>query len=1057
MRVSFRNKRPIKAFLLLLTIQLLWLPFAFAQTLQTVQGVVYNSEGAPEAKVNVAVKNSKIGVSTDDQGRFILSNVPPKGILVISAVGFTTQELPIQGRTNFTINLQQSSQDMDQVVVVGYGTQRKVTKTGSISDIKGEEIRRTPSASIQNTLSGRLPGFFSVQRSGRPGADGADFFIRGVSTFAENSQQPYILVDDIEFSYSQFSRIDPNEVESITVLKDAATTAIYGIKGANGVILVTTRRGKNGKPKIGFRSQTGFQVPVKPMKFLNSYDAAVLTNQALANDGLAPRFSQDDLNKFKDGSSPYTHPDVNWYDEIIKKYTLMSTNNLDISGGAGRVKYFVSLGYLWQNGITKSFTPPAQYKDDNINKDYYYKRYNFRSNLDITATNTLNFKLDVSGNAEERNQPSVAGAGIFYDLAHYEELPPFAYPMYNPDGSYGFNGNPNVAVSPEFKSNNVIGRLALGGYNRDFGNQLNINLSGVQKLDVLTKGLSFRVTTAYTSINMSNRTLSRGNAFPSFAYNPNTNVYTPRTVDGAINFRVAPLSLSYSAGSPVKRITSQAALNYTRSFGDHNVGGLLLYNRSSESFSTGDRNTNYIPSNLIGFTYRATYNYKQKYMFELNGANNGTNRFVTQKRYGFFPAVSVGYNIAEENFFKKSLSFIDLFKLRGSWGIVGDDGVSAGSRYLYEEVYNRTAGIAFFGESPNSMAGISEGFLGNNDVTWQKERKMNVGADFSFFDKHFSGSVDVFDNYRFDILRARQTVPLLFGINTSNIPPVNLGKVSNKGFEIELNYRGRIRQMEINIRGTYSYAKNKILEIDEPPAKYPWMQQTGTSIGTSRMFIWDGFYQDSADIANSAKPSGVIKPGYLKYRDLNGDKLIDDFDKAYMGNPNIPNTNIGLNLGFNYKGFSLNALFQAATGYNFHVGWRLVNPFKANLQPLHQQYWTPGKGNDAAFPLITTTFNGTYMSPSTNATNLSTFWSMKAHYIRFRSLEIGYSLPKKWIDKLGMEDFRLVASGFNLYTWSNVFKKYFYDPETIANVGDVNYGTYPQQRIYNLGVNIMLK
>jgi TonB-linked SusC/RagA family outer membrane protein len=1017
-----------------------------AQTGET-KGVVRDAAGQPVPNVNVMLKDGKSGTITDAKGAFTLKDLPTGALLVISGVGYETQEVALEGRRTLNITLQQDAASLDDVVVVGYGRQRKVTKTGAVSEIKGDDIRRTPSASLQNTLQGRLPGFFSVQRSGRPGADGADFFIRGISTFAENSQQPYILVDDIEYSYAQFSRIDPNEVENITILKDAATTAIYGIKGANGVILVTTRRGKVGKPVITFRSQLGAQVPVKPFKFLNSYETALLRNESLVNEGLQPQFSQADLDAFRDGTDPYRHPNVNWYEELIRKYTLQAQQNVDISGGSERAKYFISMGYLSQNGIVKDFQPPSIYEDDNINNNYYYKRYNFRSNLDIAATDRLNLKLDVSGNFDERNGPSGVGNGIFYDIAHYEQLPPYAYNIYNPDGTYGFSDGLLVPKPAEGNSNNVVGRIAMGGYSRNYGNQFNFNLSGIQKLDQLLPGLSARVTTAFTSTNTATRSLSRGGGFPAFAYNPLTNTYLPRDINV---FRVSPLTLSYAGGSPVRNLTMQGSLNYDRTFGAHGVNALFLYNQTSQYFSTGDRNTNYIPSKLRGFTFRTAYNFRQKYMLELNGALNGTDRFVTQERYGFFPAVSVGYNLAKEGWVQKNLPVFDVLKLRGSWGLVGDDGVSAGSRYLYEEIYNRTLGMAYFGETPNALAGIREGTLGNDDVSWQKERKTNVALDFSLWNGLFSGSVDVFDNFRYDILRARNTVPIYFGIAT--VPPVNLGKVKNRGYEVELTHRHKIGKLGYSLRGTLSFAKNTIVEIDEPPAKYPWLKQTGTSIGTTRMWMWDGFYQNQADIDTSAKPSGVIRPGFLKYRDLNGDKIINDDDRMFYGEPNIPNTNYGINLTLNYKGFSMNALFQGATGYNFNVGWRLATPFKANLSELHQKRWTPAKGNDAEFPLLISNFNATYMSPTDN--QISTFWSMRSSYLRFRSLELGWDIPTGWLSRVKLSSARFTLSGYNLWTWSNVFRKYQYDPETVGNVAaDV----YPQQRLYNAGLNITFK
>lgn len=1012
---------------------------ALGQT-RTVTGTVTDATGPVQGITVVEKGVTANGVTTDAEGSFTITLRSRSNTLLISGAGYLTQEVTISGKT-VTVTLQTDARGLEEVVVVGYGTQKKVTKTGAISTVTREEIQRTPSASLQNSLAGKIPGFFSQQRSGMPGRDAAQFFVRGVSTFTGN-QQPLILVDDIEYSYDQFSSIDPNEVESLTILKDAATTAVYGIKGANGVILVTTRRGKAGPARINFRTEYGIQKPTHVPKFLDAYQTALLRNEALANEGKPLEFTQQDLELFQSGADLYGHPNINWYNTLFRSSAPMTSNKLDISGGTENVKYFISLGHLWQNGMLRNFNTT-----DEVNSNYSYNRYNFRSNLDIKATKSLSFRMDISGNYGLRNNPYFDGnsgsgeTAAFYEIFNYEFLNPYLYPIYNPDGSFGYTSPQRPA--PSNGSNNIIGRITYGGYTRVRQNLLNGNLSAIQKLDVVTKGLSLRGSLSFTGSNSTQRQLIR-RIFPSFYYNPTDNSYIPR--DPNI-YRIDRWSSTYAGGSPARQLNIQANLSYNRSFGKHNVNGLILYNQTTKV--AADRNNivlnDFIPDNFRGYTIRAGYNYAEKYLFEINAGYNGTDKFVSSQRYGLFPAVSVGWNIAKESFVRDHLKFIDLFKIRGSYGIVGSDDIG-GYKYAYEETYQRGSGYSF-GESHNGVTGVTPGTLGNNDITWEKERKLNAGLDFAFFDGKLSGTADVFDNYRYDILTVRQTIAPYFGIERSSLPAVNIGEVENKGYEVEIGYNGKAGKVGYTIRGNYSYAKNKIVNIDEPNPKYPWQQQTGLPLGMVRQWIFDGFYKDGADINNSAKPPGTVRPGYLKYKDLNEDGKIDVDDKAYVGNPNLQNTNIGITLGLSYKNFSLNALVQSAVNFDMQIGQVLSTPWKANLQPIHQKRWTPKTAETAEFPLLITDFVGSYMTSA----EASTFWSVPGDYVRLKSVELSYQLPGKWIKGIGFSSARVYANGYDLLTWSRSFDRFQFDPEVVRGAST---GIYPQQAIYNLGVNV---
>lgn len=1004
-----------------------------------IRGRVTDEEGTPLPGVTVKIQQTTIGTITDADGRFSL-NTPVYDTLVFSYIGFEKKKVAIVGGENIPVQLSPSASGLNEVVVVGYGTQKKLDVTSSVSQVSGDEVRKTPAANLQNGLNGKLPGLFSQQRSGQPGGESAaNIYIRGVSTFT-GSQLPLVLVDNVEYPYDQLFLIDPNEVASISILKDAAATAIYGIKGANGVILVTTRRGETGKPVVHFRTQWGMQTPVHILKTLNAYQSALLQNEADINDGNTPMFSEEDLTLFKSGKDPYGHPDVNWYNTLFKKHTLITNNNLDISGGTKRVKYFITLGYQFQNGLVKDI--PYRGKDQvasgktRINPNFFAKRYKFRSNLDISATKSLHFQLDITGTRLATNRPKADY--LFPSIFRYDYASPYMMPVYNPDGSFGW-GNPNRMLPPA-SANNIAAVYSLGGYTRNLNDFMNFHLSGTQMLDDITRGLSVTAEMAYSFANTAERTMTRyATSIPTYWYNSEDKTYHPR--DPNI-FTIPPYQLVYGGGTPNRRLNLRGNLNYNRSFGLNNISGLILFNQTSY-YNGADA-----PDNFRGYTFRFTYNYNHKYLLGISGAYNGSDRFVTQKKYQLFPAVSAGWNIGREPFFTDLFPFIESFKLRGSYGWVGSDNIG-GNQYLYEQVYDRT-GTYSFGEYHNEINSIVEGTQGNMDVTWQTERKADIGLDFALFKGKLSGTFEYFNNYRYDILTKRSTVPQYFGVQQSNLPPMNIGEVSNAGYEIEVNYRDRIGQVGINVTGNFSFAKNKILFRDEPPPKYPWEKATGRPIGMTRQWTWLGFYENQKDIDTSAKPAGVVKPGYLKYKDLNGDGMIDNDDKAYMGNPNLPNTNVGLTLGFSYKGFSFSFLLQAALNFDIFLGNGNAVPFKTDLQPVHLGRWTPETAATATFPAMTTTFNGSYMNPD----NRSTFWTTPGDYLRLRSMNISYTIPKNIVNKVGLSGASVFISGYDLLTWSKFLDRWQFDPEIDNASGGY---IYPVEKILNIGLDVTFK
>lgn len=992
---------------------------------QVVRGTV-TGEAGPLQGVSVYEKDvTNNGTTTNAQGEFRLA-IQGKGILMVQSVGYLSKEINVQGKSQVDVSLAIDAKGMEDVVVVAYGKKNKITNTGSVSSISGDQIKQAPTASLQNALMGRVTGFTTQQRSGQPGSDGATFVIRGVSTLGSNVS-PLIVVDDLEFS-GQLSEIDPDQIESVSILKDASTTAVYGIRGANGVVVITTRRGKAGKAKISLRSEIAGQRPTYFPKYLNSYDVARLRRQAELNDGVTPTFSDADIQMFKDGSDPYGHPNIDWTDVLLRKFSLQTNHNLSISGGTDKAKYFISGGYLWQNGMVKDFTV-----DDNLNSNYYYRRYNFRSNLDFNATNSLQLSMDLSGNFAERNEPNIGGRNnrnnVFFEISDYTQLPPFAYNPYNPNGSLG--SNPSVGSY----SNSVIGRLRYGGYNRSFDNTITANLRATQKLDFITKGLSLRGSFGYNAQFRFWRSMTR-TQFPSYKYTATTDTYTP--FDPNV-YRLEKLNLGYFADGPnsFKKPNWQASLNYDRNFGNHHVYGLALYNQTGEI--TGSN----IPYYFRGYSFRAGYDFRRKYIIEFNAGYNGSSRFASTKRYAWFPAVSGGWNIAEENFFKNTFHFIDLFKVRASVGLTGSDYLGTGTNYTYNPQFIRS-GTYSIGDVSTTINAITEDKLGT-DVTWEKERQTDIGVDIKLFAGKLSITADYFKRNRYDILIVRNSVSSIIGVN---LPPVNLGEVENKGFEIEASYNKRNKNLFYTVTANASLAKNKIINMDEAAPAYPWLSKTGKSIGTIAGYTFVGYYQDDADVAKSPKPVGLtVKPGDLKYADLNGDGVIDVNDQRILEYPNLPNTILGFTGTVGYKSLTFSITLQSALQFANRKIAESINPFTNNLRDIHANAWTPDNSVNPDFPRLSTvgTINNATAYPSD-------YWFRRTDYLRIKSAQLSYDLGKKLVSKLSMQSARVYVSGYNLFTWMLKEKNiYEVDPETPSGTEG---GDYPVQKIINLGLQI---
>jgi TonB-linked SusC/RagA family outer membrane protein len=1009
---------------------------SIAQT-RVVTGTVKDANG-PLAGATVIEKIQPTNaVEADDHGRFRIVLHGNSKVIVVSYLTFQRQEVNVQKGSDVQVVMQHSSQGLEESIVVGFGRKKRITNTGAVTTINADEIRDVPTSSIQNALAGKLPGFFTQQRSGQPGHDASDYFIRGVSSLNPDGNQPLIVVDDIEYTYEQLAQINVNEIESISILKDASNTAIYGIKGANGVLIVTTRRGAAGKPKFNVRLEGGGQAPVRTPKFLDSYHTAVLVNEAYANDGIAPQFSQADLDAFKSGNDPYGHPNVNWYKEINRPYSMQANANLDISGGTSNVKYFISGGAFTQNGSIRNFSTNS----DGVNSNYFYKRYNVRSNLDIQATRKLSLRLDATVRMGDINQPYALN--VISNIYDFSKIHPYSAPFINPNGSYAY------AYDTRAQLPTINAQLATQGYNRNRRTDYNVLLGFTENLDDITRGLSLIGRVAYANVEQNTLTLFR--PFPPTYY------YDPRDQTYHLNTGVSTGGYTYNTYRTLgntdldnQRTNIQIYFNYERMFGsDHHVTSLLLWNQ--ESYRVDDNTglfpvTSQVPQKFRGYSLKLGYDYKQKYLIDFNGAINGSDRFDARKRNGFFPAIGAGWNISKENFFSKALPFVNLMKLRATYGVVGSD-KARGDQYLYRQVYGQGSAYSF-GQT-NQVAGtIYEGALGNSNVTWEKSKKFDAGLDLNLFNDKFTLSADYFHEYRYDQLVIPGNTPLILGVGVS---PTNVGITVNRGWEETFTYQDKIGQVQYSVGLVWSFAKNKILYMAEASPRYPWLAVTGHPIGQPFGYHFQGFYS-AADVADPkvAKPVGsvAIQPGDLKYKDLNGDGFIDQNDLTTIGKPNLPNTTIGLPIKVGYKGFDASVLFQGAFGYSLGLVGSGIEPFKGQFQHIHELRWTPATASSAEFPRLTsnpTTINspGAYYSD---------FWSINAHYVRLKTVELSYILPHKWLP-LKINNGRLYLSAYNLLTWSNVSKKYQADPEAASNTaGDA----YLAQRVINFGLQVGL-
>ena len=981
-----------------------------------VSGIVLDETNYPMVGVGVIEKgNTSNGTVTDIDGKFSLTVSDIKSVLSLSYIGYESKEVAVQSAP-MTITMTPSSLALDDVVVVAYGVQKKESVVGAISTTTSEDLVQMGSPNLSTALAGKVAGVTFTVPSGRPGDDDADIYIRGVATLNGNSS-PLVLVDGVEREYSQ---IDPEDIASLSVLKDASATAVYGVRGANGVILITTKRGQKGAPKFNVSYKFTLQQPTRLPNFLGSYDHAVLRNESLANDGALPAFTPEDIEHYRLGDSPYTHPDNDYVKDFLRKVTPMHKLNVSVSGGTDFVRYYVALNGLIQDGIYKQF-------DGKYPSNANFKRINLRANLDFSLTKTTELSLDLNGrlNQRQNNTQGISDNSIFTTMY---ETPPMAYPYLLPDGSYG--------ASSDSETENLLAVLSDWGYTRMADNILEGTVKLKQDLRFITKGLSARAQVSFNSYYESGTKVS---------YRPPTYTYVSETEKALAKEEVAPSISSLSGAGHRRRTNIEAGLDYARTFGDHEVTAMALYTQTQSNTNAN------LPQAFLGVAARATYAYKEKYLAEVNLGYNGSDQFDKEHRYALFPSFALGYVISNERFFKEKVPFLTFMKLRATYGEVGNDKIGS-DRFIYLQTYNKD-GEYYFGkdEAFGGMSALKEGDLGNTNVTWEVGKKANVGLDLEFFDK-LSFNFDIFQENRERIFIARNTTPQTLGVGTAK---ENLGRVRNRGFEVEAAYKEVMNSnFDWYISGMFSYSQNKVLYKDEVEPKYEYLRQTGKAVGqffgqtVLRYYTPDDFIMvDGVRTLNPElpQPQYPVQPGDFMYWDRNGDMVIDTFDEGPIGKTNIPAFVYNLTFGFNLHNFDFNMMWQGAGGVSKLMTKSLYEPVRERnrFQDIHLYRWTEERwrnGEEILYPRL---------SSATNQHNhcTNTFYLRDGSYLRLKSIEIGYTFSKKMLRVVGLNSLRVYVGGNNLLTFSEIKN---FDPE----MGDATGYFYPQMKMWNFGVNI---
>lgn len=989
--------------------------------------------------MTVTVVGGTSGSITDSDGWFRIRVPDVRTDLEFRFVGYEPQTVAVGNRTMLNVALRQAAQELEQVVVVGYGVQKKMTMTGSVASVNARDIR-TPAPNLSNTLQGKVSGVISVQTSGEPGYDNSMFTIRGIGTFV-GSNSPLIIVDgvqrdDVNSNYAgSYNNIDTEDIASISLLKDASATAVYGAKGANGVLIITTKRGIAGKPQISLKAEAGFTGFTKIIDMLDGPGYMTLYNEGRRNAGMDEKYSLADIRRTASGMDPYLFPNVNWIDQIYRDAAFMSNVNLNVTGGGEAVRYYVSASFYDQEG---------QYrvrKTNGFNPNLSFKRYDFRSNIDANITKTTLLQMNIGAMLVDARYPAISSGNLWYlSLA----TTPVGYPVRYPDGRWA--GAPaNGGANPKSDVQN-------NGYSNVFKPTIQSVFTINQELDFVTEGLSAYVRFAFDSYGEFNNSRSGSvELWNSTGRDENGELIFVKPVREGTQF------LGYGSWSTGERVMYlEGNILYDRKFADaHSLNAMFLYNMRNRRIGTAGDAISSIPFRNQAFAGRVGYGYKDKYLVEFNASYTGSENFAPGYKFGFFPAVSAGWVVSNESFFKSATDVVSLLKVRGSYGVVGNDNIGLGNRFGY---LTQIGGGNSYGFGPNGsgVGGIKETVLGVESLTWEKSYKSNVGLELGLFQK-LNLTVDYFREFRNNILIQRSSLPAFAGLDYQIF--ANMGEMQNNGFDANIAYDDQFGKFGLRLYGNVSYSVNKVLFRDEPDMKYAYQSATGRKYDEWFGYIAEGLFVDQRQIDNSPRQfGGVVMPGDIKYKDVNEDGVIDSYDQVYLGKTAFPAWSYGAGINLSYRNFDLSLFFQGAADVHLManggsiaggslgssgvgiIPFTGIGQYPSNGIAKTQDRWTEEHPRqDAWYPRLR--YNDDLNS---NNYRNSTWWLKDASYLRLKQASLGYSLNTAKLRKAGIGHLYFYVSGQNLLTFSR-FR--VWDPEQGSNAAG-----YPLTRMVVFGV-----
>lgn len=976
-------------------------------------------DGEPLIGVVVRPKSRpQTGCSTDFNGLYVIE-VDKGDALLFSYMGYSDLEVPVTGETVVDVKMSLNTETLSEATVVGYGTQKKISVIGSQQSLAPAEIK-APVANLSQSIAGRVAGVISMQRSGEPGYDDATIYIRGISTLTASMSAPLTIVDGVPRG---ISNIDPEDIESFTVLKDASATAVYGVRGANGVIIINTKGGKSGKPKFDIRYTEGITQFTTLPSFVDAPTYMMLSNEALETRNEVRKYSETDIERTVSGEDPLLYPNVDWMKLLFKPFGRNRNATANISGGTDKATYYIGLAYFSEDGM---YNNDSQAHDYNANT--FFNRYSVTSNFDLKPFATTQIKLGIQGYLANANYPALSNQRIFSSA--YNAPPNYIAPFY-PDGKIG--------DKPGGENSNPYAVLNEMGYANQWRNQLYSNLKIIQDLPWITEGLSVNAMVSFDAYNYtSNKFLRTPNCYMPIGRDEDGKIIWQQTFTGSE-------ALSYSnSSSGNMSIYIEAGINYKRSFGKHDVSAMLLYNQSDEKNTKASSVETALPYRFNGLAGRTTYAYDDRYFVEFNFGYNGSENFAPASRYGFFPSGGLGWVISNEDFFAPLKNVVSFLKLRGTYGLVGNSNIT-GRRFAYLSTINAQGSTSYvFGQNYDASYKLTRIGEEGVDVTWETARKLNVGLDIHFLSNKLTIHTDYFRDRREGIFLSRGDIPAYVGLTSA--PLGNLGKVSNQGFEVAVDYHQQINDdWFLSFMGNVSYCHNTVIENDIAYA-FPWLDVRGQRVGQRFGLIAEKLFDSDEEVAASAYQAGDTRAGDIKYKDISGDGKIDDYDKVPIGYGSTPEVMYGFGFNLQWKNLALSAMFQGAGCVDALISGMGVTPFQqgmanGNIMAYVLDRWTvENPSQDVQVPRLSpsASYNMNYQA--------STWWLRDTSYLRLKNLQISYSLPKKWMQSLHFSSASVYIQGVNLLTFTK-FK--LWDVEQSDGRGDV----YPNTKSYSLGIN----